>query len=477
MREFQTLRTAAALIFWEVFSSSSSCILSMAAVRFIFFFFILIFLSPFSISRPDEDALLDFKDSLKNTAALDSTWKKGTSPCQGNKHWVGVACNGDKVHSLNLMGLGLSGDIDVDYLSNLDDLRSVHIANNSFSGPFPPFNKLGALKGLFIHDNQFSGEISADFFSTMGSLKKIWLSGNKLSGTIPESLGQLHNLMELHLDRNEFSGPIPLLSQPTLKEINLSNNKLEGEIPKTMSKFGASSFQGNPGLCGELVQRDCNQQPPPDLHHDEHPAAENESNGTATKYLIVGVVIAVLMATICFKAKRTEDNFNVLGKENLDEVVQVHIPSTNRRTGSSRKGGDSLHSSSRRGGGGSQHGRSVGDLVVINDERGIFGLQDLMKAAAEVLGNGNLGSAYKAVMSNGVSVVVKRLREMNKLNRDSFDFEMRRLGRLKHKNILTPLAYHYRKDEKLVVSEFVPKGSLLYILHGLSLPSFLFLSY
>ncbi|XP_022154660.1 pollen receptor-like kinase 3, partial [Momordica charantia] len=75
-------------------------------------------------------------------------------------------------------------------------------------------------------------------------------------------------------------------------------------------------------------------------------------------------------------------------------------------------------------------------------------------------------SAYKAVMSNGLSVVVKRMREMNKLGKDGFDAEMRRMGRLRHQNILTPLAYHYRREEKLMVSEYIPKGSLLYVLHG-----------
>lgn len=96
-------------------------------------------------------------------------------------------------------------------------------------------------------------------------------------------------------------------------------------------------------------------------------------------------------------------------------------------------------------------------------------MADLMKAAAEVLGSGGLGSAYKAVMANGVAVVVKRVREMNKMSKDSFDSEMRRLGRLSHQNVLTPLAYHYRKDEKLLVSQHVSKGSLLYVLHGMKL--------
>ncbi|XWS12174.1 hypothetical protein CRYUN_Cryun37aG0067100 [Craigia yunnanensis] len=44
-----------------------------------------------------------------------------------------------------------------------------------------------------------------------------------------------------------------------------------------------------------------------------------------------------------------------------------------------------------------------------------------MKAAAEVLGNVALGSSYKALIANGVAVVVKKMREMNVLGKDAFD--------------------------------------------------------
>jgi serine/threonine protein kinase len=118
---------------------------------------------------------------------------------------------------------------------------------------------------------------------------------------------------------------------------------------------------------------------------------------------------------------------------------------------------------------GSNNGRGVvGELVIVNNEKSVFGLPDLMKASAEVLGNGVLGSSYKTQMANGVVVVVKRMREMNTLSKSQFNAEIRKLGRLHHPNILTPLAFHYRPDEKLLIYDFVPKGSLLYLLHGMA---------
>lgn len=439
----------------------------MAAVRHPPFLFLSLLITLFSYhfclsSASDASALLKFKETFatRDPKALDS-WKPDTNPCDPKNRWTGVWCDDGRITGLRLNHMGLSGDIDFLPLQELQHLRTISLENNSFTGPLPHFYDLGALKAIYASVNEFSGEIPADFFSRMLSLKKIWLAKNKFTGNIPESLGKLSHLKELHLENNEFSGPIPSIEQPSLTSLNLSNNKLEGPIPQSLSKFDSRSFQGNEGLCGQQVGNEC-----------KEPLKEQSSH---SKWVILGVVVVLLLLTVLFKVKRKEENFNVLGKENLDEVVSVHIPSANRRSmsgGGSKRGNQESNRGGSRRGGSSHQGKSVGDLVVVNEERGIFGLQDLMKAAAEVLGNGGLGSAYKAVMSNGVSVVVKRLREVNKLNKDTFDTEIRRLGRLKHKNILTPLAYHYRKEEKLLVSEYVPKGSLLYILHGMK---FLFL--
>ncbi|KAE8724467.1 Pollen receptor-like kinase 3 [Hibiscus syriacus] len=69
-------------------------------------------------------------------------------------------------------------------------------------------------------------------------------------------------------------------------------------------------------------------------------------------------------------------------------------------------------------------------------------------------------------MVNGLAVVVKRMSWLTSLRKDEFHAKMRRFGALNHNNILTPLAYHCRKEEKLIVSEYMPKGSLSYVLLG-----------
>ncbi|XVE53954.1 hypothetical protein DITRI_Ditri03aG0043600 [Diplodiscus trichospermus] len=438
----------------------------MAAVRFFLFLSLLITLSlpNLCFSQSDADTLIKFKKSL--TQGDLNSWTPGSSPCL--KKWVGVMCSGETIIGLHLTGLRLSGPIDVQALLQLRGLRTISLVRNSFTGPIPEFNKLPALRAIYLSHNQFSGEIPKDYFTPMGSLKKVWLNGNKFTGNIPESLMQLSHLVELHLEVNQFSGTIPQLKYPdVLTSLNLSHNNLEGEIPQSFSRFSASAFQENVGLCGKPLEMDCN-----NVHQSSsvasNPPGQNQGSDSHAKVVIsvatlVIIVFFVIVAII--SARRRRDDFTILSKEPLrEEVVQVHVPeSTRRRTSESNR---RSNSSSKRGSSQQANKAGMADLIMVNDEKGEFGLQDLMKAAAEVLGNGGLGSAYKAVMANGLAVVVKRMRELNRLGKDGFDVEMRRFGKLRHPNILTPLAYHFRREEKLIVSEYMPKGSLLYVLHG-----------
>ncbi|XP_065848562.1 pollen receptor-like kinase 3 [Euphorbia lathyris] len=429
-------------------------------VRLLLLLLLLLQLS-LSNSLSENEALLELKKSFTN-AQLLTNWLPDTDPCQSK--WLGCICFAGRIQRLHLSDLGLSGKIDVAALQQLQGLRTISFINNSFTGPIPEFNKLGALKSLLLSENKFTGEIPNDFFAPMSSLKKLWLSDNKFTGQIPQSVTQLSHLIELHLERNQFTGPIPPLKNPKLTSFSLANNLLQGEIPSSFSSFNASSFQGNEKLCGKPLNQAC---PSPTTNESQIAlSTASNSNTTTMVGIMVLTLIAVFVALTIYSGsgKNDDGKFNMLEKENLDEtVLPVRSRSSSKKSAS--------ENSSRRGGGsrrGSQHGKHVnmGDLIMVNDEKGSFGLQDLMKAAAEVLGSGGLGSAYKAQMTSGLAVVVKRMREMNMMGRDLFDAEMRRFGRIRHKNILTPLAYHFRKEEKLLVSEYMPKGSLLYVLHG-----------
>ncbi|KAL1532919.1 Pollen receptor-like kinase 3 [Salvia divinorum] len=446
-----------------------------AAVRPLIISLLILSLQTTSLSLPGEgDNLIQFKTSLEDSSSLDPTWVAGTDPCDRTRPWLGVHCSDTTVSSLLLMNLGLYNNeetgIDVAPLEKLENLRFLSLENNSFTGPMPQFNQLSSLKSLFLSGNRLSGEIPSSFFTPMGSLKKLELFKNNFTGKIPHSLQQLDSLIEIMLQMNQFSGPFPVFDQKSLKVLDLSFNNLEGEIPHSMQRrFPASTFEGNPDACGVVINKPCKA-----VSNTLPPIGEAimASNST-TKWVVLAIVVAVLLVTILFKKKEKSDMFSMIGSDpsidnHHEHAVEVHAPSINRRAvGSVRRGGNYNENGSLVGKKGQLNSGKSSDLVMINEEKGVFGLSDLMKAAAEVLGNSGLGSSYKATMANyGMPVVAKRMRGMNKLNKDAFDVEIRRLGRIRHRNILPPLAYHYRKEEKLLVTEFVPKGSLMFVLHG-----------
>ncbi|CAK9140589.1 unnamed protein product [Ilex paraguariensis] len=115
----------------------------------------------------------------------------------------------------------------------------------------------------------------------------------------------------------------------------------------------------------------------------------------------------------------------------------------------------------------SEHGK----LYFVRNDRERFELEDLLRASAQVLGSGNFGSSYKAVLLSGPAMVVKRFRKMSDVGREEFQEHMRRLGRLSHPNLLPLVAFYYRKEEKLLVTDFVENGSLASHLHSKRSPN------
>ncbi|CAD6338773.1 unnamed protein product [Miscanthus lutarioriparius] len=70
-------------------------------------------------------------------------------------------------------------------------------------------------------------------------------------------------------------------------------------------------------------------------------------------------------------------------------------------------------------------------------------------------GAANFGASYKATLLNGPSLVVKRFKDMNGVGHEDFSEHMRRLGQLVHPNLLPVIAYLYKKEEKLLVTDYM----------------------
>ncbi|XP_074559223.1 pollen receptor-like kinase 3 [Curcuma longa] len=456
-----------------------------------FIFFLLIYTAFFAESSAaqeteelmtDATALLFLKDSFTGAGDALNSWSPSStaSPCS----WFGVICESGIVTGLRLAGLGLSGTVNVTALAHFKGLRSISLNNNNFFGQLPPdLGSLGSLKSLFLSHNAFSGEIPDGLFASMRSLKKLWLNDNKFTGRIPY-ISDASKLIELRLEGNAFEGAIPSFEISSLKSFNVSNNRLAGSIPASLTRFSVTSFAGNPDLCGPPLNSTACGTPPsatPPAADNKRPEKQNSSSSNIAALVGTVVAVLILIAIIAMFCRRRpgpgEGKLDTAGGAESAEAMEsaeatTAIPITTTTAGSAvqkkdQKESGSTSSRNKRAAVSGRGPVAATELIMINEDRGVFGLTDMMKATAEVLGNGSLGSAYKATMSAiGLTVVVKRMRDMNRLSKEAFDGEMHRLGTLRHPNVLTPLAYHYRKEEKLIVCEYVPKGSLRYILHG-----------
>ncbi|KAL7094366.1 hypothetical protein ACP275_11G099100 [Erythranthe tilingii] len=116
------------------------------------------------------------------------------------------------------------------------------------------------------------------------------------------------------------------------------------------------------------------------------------------------------------------------------------------------------------GGGGIAAAKTNG-LVFFGKTKWEFTLEDLLRASAEVLGKGTFGTAYIAVLESGLAVVVKRLRDVSIADMEFME-KMDEIGRMDHRNLVPLRAYYYNRDEKLLVYDYFPMGSLSALFHG-----------
>ncbi|CAA0820414.1 disease resistance family protein / LRR family protein [Striga hermonthica] len=127
-----------------------------------------------------------------------------------------------------------------------------------------------------LSSNQLIGEIPSELTNLTG-LKGLNLSHNHLGGKIPLEIGDMVSLESLDLSSNYLFGTIPeSLSKLTfLSHLNLSNNNLSGHIPtgpQLQTLDGSSDYEGNAGLCGVPLVKQCedNGTPARDENDGEH---------------------------------------------------------------------------------------------------------------------------------------------------------------------------------------------------------------
>ncbi|KAK8497839.1 hypothetical protein V6N13_034599 [Hibiscus sabdariffa] len=441
------------------------------------------------ITYPPQTNLLFSSDavsilSFKSKADLDNKLLYALNQRFDYCQWRGVKCAQGRVVRYTLQNSGLRGVFPVNSLSRLDQLRVLSLHNNSLSGPIPDLSSLYNLKSLFLDRNNFSGAFPPSILF-LHRITTLDLSHNGLTGPIPANLTALERLNILRLEWNRFNGSVPPLNQSFLLIFNVSGNNLTGKIPvtPTLSKFNTTAFSLNPELCGEIINKACTSRAPffgsPSASGPLGQSAEARSGGAVVlqppsspkKHRRTGMVLgftigiafilfSVLLALAVVKKQRVDSQET---KATTAASLEVRNPNPGNPRAQVEEASERKIVIPE-----IQKLQKSGNLVFVGGEVEGYSLEQLMRASAELLGRGTMGTTYKAVVDRQLILTVKRLDAGKTAVTTGEDFEqhMDAVGGLMHPNLVPLRAYFQAKGERLVIYDYQPNGSVFNLVHG-----------
>ncbi|GLU09169.1 hypothetical protein SLE2022_260420 [Rubroshorea leprosula] len=419
----------------------------------------------------------------------------------------GSLFNSTELRVLSLSGNMISGGLP-EFVSVAISLQFLNLSDNALFGKVP--ENITALKNLTIvslRSNYFTGGIPSEF----GSVQVLDLSSNLLNGSLPLDFGG-DNLRYLNLSYNKISGSIwPKFAKrlPQNATIDLSFNNLEGAIPESLALLNqkAESFSGNVGLCGKPLKNLCSipwtlSTPQNVSTTSISPAiavipkqiaskqganrssGQNNTRGRLKPGTIAAITVADLAgiailgmiilyvyqlkirkkpnrATGATNSDKKTANFNVLFSKCPEQppessscsCIRLKLKETSE-TGSSSEGTINEMSPNP-----AEPYQKRGKLVTVDGETQLE-LETLLKASAYILGTSGSSIVYKAVLVDGKVFAVRRIGESCVKKLKDFDTQVRIIAKLRHPNLVRLRGFYWGDDEKLVIYDYIPNGSL-----------------
>ncbi|XWS35199.1 hypothetical protein CRYUN_Cryun21dG0105700 [Craigia yunnanensis] len=385
-------------------------------------------------------------------------------------------------------------------LINLPNLKNVSLSNNKLQGPLPKFPssvEKVAVNGTnnFCTDNgdpcdhqvatllEIAGGFGYPVFlsddwagnnackwsfvscDTQGNVITVNLAKKNLVGMISPAFGNLTALKNLNLNDNKLTGPIPdgLTKLSSLQLLDVSNNNLNGDIPTFSSsvKFaysgnsllGKSGGSGGGGTSGSGAS---------DGGSDGN--SNSGGNGKNSIALIVGIVVGVLIfvAVVCFVSYKYIINkrYGKFGKMEGSDLEKGVAKNGVMGGGMNGYGGVPGEMQSQSSGDHSDRHFFEGGNVVIS-------MQVLRQVTdnfseANILGRGGFGVVYKGELHDGTQIAVKRMEcvATGTKGMNEFQAEIAVLTKVRHRHLVALLGYCINGNERLLVYEYMPQGTL-----------------
>ncbi|XP_057783194.1 protein STRUBBELIG-RECEPTOR FAMILY 2 isoform X2 [Salvia miltiorrhiza] len=466
-------------------------------------------------------ALQNLYRSLNKPMQLEHWKEESGDPCA--EPWTGVQCIGSSIIDLKLHGLGLTGSIGFE-LSNLKSLKKLDLSSNDIEGSIPyslppnlthlnfaenkfsqsfPYSieKMKHLQHLNLSHNSLSGSLG-NVFAGLESLEQMDLSFNSFTGDLPISVKSMSNLKSLFLQSNQFTGSVIFLASLTLIDLNIEDNHFSGVIPEHFQNITNLWFGGN-----EFV-REANY-PPWNFPTESMPKEQNSSaavnfsafenntpqmeGGHKSKKLGAGVIVLIIGGIIlvggsaaltivhrqrsfvrkCRSTVGREDSMKSLPTNTLQDYTSVS------GTGSPHTSGFSsspMITPSRLP---AVRTRTLklprrksftkSKMAAVPRVYTIAELQIATNSFGEehFIGEGSLGSVYKAHFPDGTVVAVKNIKTvpLSIIEEQQFFDVIKNISRLKHPNIVPLLGYSMEHGQHLLVYEFIRNLTLDDALH------------
>ncbi|CAA0814732.1 Probable receptor protein kinase TMK1 [Striga hermonthica] len=439
---------------------------------------------------------------LQNMTELTEVWLHGNRFTGPLPEFSGLT----QLQNLSLRDNSLTGPVP-DSLVKLDSLRVVNLTNNLLQGKTPKFGD-GVQVDISKDTNSFclndpgvecDARVSvllsvASGFGYPVTLAESWkgndpcaspwkgitcsngnisvvnLHGLGLSGIISPSFAEIKSLQRLILSNNNLTGTIPsqLATLPHLTILDVSSNQIYGHPPP----FGANVdviTLNNPNFGKDV--------PPPgtpsangssDLNND---GSGNSNGGKSSTGVVVGSVVGgvcvlVFAGALVFCLYRTKQRKRN-GRVQSPHAMVIHP----RHSGSEDAVKITIAGSSINSGGLSETQSHVSsgpsDLHIVEAGNMVISIQVLRNVTnnfseQNILGRGGFGTVYKGELHDGTKIAVKRMESgvMSEKGLDEFKSEIAVLTKVRHRHLVALLGYCLDGNERLLVYEYMPQGTL-----------------
>ncbi|XP_071713290.1 receptor-like kinase TMK4 [Rutidosis leptorrhynchoides] len=388
-------------------------------------------------------------------------------------------------------------------LSSLPNLANITLQNNKLQGPLPVFGNSTKFE-LGLNTNSFclsipgdcDPQVSAllDVAGALGypmSLAETWRGNNaceggwdfvtcdslgknvtavnfgkqKFSGTISRSLVNLTSLRTISLNENNLVGSIPdvLVSLPDLILIDVSNNNLSGPLPVFPPKV--KFLHDNNPLLGQSIPSGSKN--PPGSASNSSVADQSSLRRSKGSSSSVGMISGVVFSVLIFALIVMFVSYKCYMRNKYQKVGRIGSPETGKELVKESVIGSSsnafiVHTELQ-----SQSSGDHSEMPVFESGNVMISIQVLKQVTnnfsdKNVLGRGGFGVVYKGELHDGTMIAVKRMESGVKGTKgiNEFQAEIGVLTKVRHRHLVALLGYCINDNERLLVYEYMPQGTL-----------------